>query len=219
VEATQAGGTRQLIIDTALQLFQEHGFDGTTMRAIAEAAGLSVGNAYYWFASKDHLVQAFYDRSQVEHADALRPLLADRPTFERRLHATLTSGIDTMQPYKAFAAAFFRTAADPSSPLSPFSKESEPARAASTALYAEAMRGSSLRLPPRLTEELPQLLWLFQMAVVLFWVHDSSPGSARTYALVDRTVPLVVKLINVARFRILRPVLDDILDLVRDLRS
>jgi AcrR family transcriptional regulator len=219
VEATQAGGTRQLIIDTALRLFQERGFDGTTMRAIADEAGLSVGNAYYWFASKDHLVQAFYDRSQVEHAEALHPLLADQPTFERRLHAALTSRIDTMQPYKAFAAAFFRTAADPSSPLSPFSKESEPARVASTALYAESMKGSSLRLPARLAEELPQLLWLYQMGVVLFWVHDTSAGSARTYALVDRTVPLVVKLINVARFRVLRSVLDDLLDLIRDLRS
>ena len=54
------GDTRQLIIDTALRLFEERGYAATTMRAIATEAGLAPSNAYYWFRSKDDLVQAFY---------------------------------------------------------------------------------------------------------------------------------------------------------------
>ena len=59
--------TRQLIRDTAMRLFRERGYAQTTMRAIAQEAGVAVGNAYYYFGSKDHLIQEFYAQSQVEH--------------------------------------------------------------------------------------------------------------------------------------------------------
>ena len=49
-----------------------------------------------------------------------------------------------------------------------------------------------------LREELPELLWLLWMGVVLFWVHDSSPGCARTYRLIDRVVPLVDRLVGLS---------------------
>jgi hypothetical protein len=55
------------------------------------------------------------------------------------------------------------------------------------------------------------------MGVVLYWVHDSSPGAARTYELVDRTVPLVVRLIGLARVPVLRSVVDDVVGLVKSL--
>jgi AcrR family transcriptional regulator len=45
--------TRALILETAMRLFQERGYDKTTMRAIASEAGVSVGNAYYYFESKE----------------------------------------------------------------------------------------------------------------------------------------------------------------------
>lgn len=210
--------TRQLIVDTALQLFQDVGYERTTMRAIATAAGVSVGNAYYYFESKDHLVQAFYDRSQVEHEAAARPVLAERTTLEERLRGVLLARVDTMQPYKEFAGSFFKTAADPNSPLSPFSPESAPARAAATALYAEALHGSGTKVPPALRDQLPELLWLYSMGIVLFWVHDRSSGVEKTYLLVERTVPIVVRLIGLSRYRVLRGVVEDVTGLLSELR-
>jgi len=55
--------------------------------------------------------------------------------------------------------------------------------------------------------------------VVLYWVHDVSPGSARTYALLERTVPIVVRLVGLARYRMLRGLVQDLLAVVRDLRA
>ena len=211
--------TRQLIVDTALQLFQDVGYERTTMRAIAAAAGVSVGNAYYYFESKDHLVQAFYDRSQLEHAAAARPVLESETGFEERLRGVLVARVDTMRPYKEFAGSFFKTAADPGSPLSPFSDESAPARAAATALYAQALLGSGAKVPPGWRDQLPELLWLYSMGIVLFWVHDRSPGVAKTYLLVERTVPIVVRLVALSRYRILRGVVDDVVRLISDLRA
>src|SRR3569832_1066559 len=54
--------TKALILETALEMFRESGYDNTTMRAVAQKAGVSLGNAYYYFHSKEYQIQAFYQR-------------------------------------------------------------------------------------------------------------------------------------------------------------
>ncbi len=48
--------SKKLIITTALQLFAENGFDKTSIRAIAETAGISLGLMYNYYKSKDELL-------------------------------------------------------------------------------------------------------------------------------------------------------------------
>src|SRR5215472_7168678 len=52
--------TRQRILDTALRLFATNGYDGTSMRDIAAAAGCSLGLAYRYFPSKEDMVLELY---------------------------------------------------------------------------------------------------------------------------------------------------------------
>lgn len=214
---TRGEQTRALILDTALRLFEKQGYERTTMRAIAAETGVSVGNAYYYFDSKEHLIQAFYDHNAQRHVAASRPILDRERDLAARLRNVLRAWVEVNQPYHEFAGAFFKTAADPHGPMSPFSRESAPARALVTGVFREVVEGSDAKVPPALRSELPNLLWLYQMGIVLYWVHDLSPGTERTYELIDRTVPLVVRLIGMARFRVMRGVLDDLLDLVRSL--
>lgn len=126
--------TRALILETALRLFQERGYDKTTMRAIAQEAGVSVGNAYYYFAGKEHLIQGFYDRIGAEHQAAIRPVLEREKDLEARIAGVLKAWLDVAEPYHEFAAQFFKNAADPESPLSP-SPPSRRARARSPSPY------------------------------------------------------------------------------------
>ena len=216
---TKSARTRTAIIDAALRLFRERGYDATTMRAIAGEAGVSVGNAYYYFDSKEHLIQGFYDRNQAAHRDAAEAVLAGEQDFAARLRGVLHAGIDVNQPYHSFAATFFKTAAEPSSPLSPFSRESSPAREAAIAIFREVVEGSSAKLDPELRKELPELLWLGWMGVVLFWVYDRSPGQRRTRRLIDGVVPLVDRLVGLSRLRVLRPALRQILALLDTIRD
>ena len=211
--------TRQAIVDAAMGLFRASGYDRTTMRAIADEAGVSLGNAYYYFGSKEHLIQAFYDQVQVEHAAAAQEALTGPSEFGPRLRGVLEAWVDIAGPYHEFAGKFFKNAAEPTSPLSPFSPESQGAREASVALFRTALDGSDLKLAPALRRELPELLWLLHMGVVLFWVHDTSPGQVRTRALVDRSVPLVDKLARMTRLPVVRGVVDDLVDLVVAVRG
>src|SRR5215470_533647 len=137
--------TRQLIVETALRLFRERGYTETTMRAIAAEAGVSVGNAYYYFDSKEHLVQQFYERLQAEHRAAAEPLLRREGDFGTRLRGVLTAWLDVAGPYHAFAAKFYTVAAEPSSPLSPFSAASSASRDAAVGLLREVLEGSSAK--------------------------------------------------------------------------
>lgn len=50
--------TRRLIVEAADQLFYEHGFDATSFADIARAVGLSRGNFYYHFKTKDEILSA-----------------------------------------------------------------------------------------------------------------------------------------------------------------
>ncbi|WP_411081966.1 TetR/AcrR family transcriptional regulator [Streptomyces sp. cmx-18-6] len=204
-KAAKSEQTRTLILETALRLFAERGYDRTTMRAIAQEAGVSVGNAYYYFSSKEHLVQGFYDRIAGEHAAAVRPVLADEEELADRIRGVLLIWLDVAEPYHRFAAQFFKNAADPDSPLSPFSDESAAAREAAISVHRETLAGSSTKSDPELAPLLPELLWLMQMGLVLFWVYDRSRGAERSRRLVERTAPIAARAIALSRFRVLRP--------------
>jgi AcrR family transcriptional regulator len=197
--------TRARILETALALFREQGYEGTTMRAIAAAAGVAVGNAYYYFPSKEHLIQEFYRRTHVEHLAACSGVLAGERDFKARLLGVMRTKVDTIAPYHRFAGVLFKTAADPASPLNPWSPESAPLRREATALFGEVAAGSGLRLGRDLRAALPALLWTYHMGVILYWIHDTSPGCSRTYRLVDGSVDLIVRLVALARLPPLRP--------------
>jgi AcrR family transcriptional regulator len=209
--------TRSLIVTTAMRLFTENGYDRTTMRSIAAEAGVSVGNAYYYFSSKEQLIQGFYDEIARLHLGAARDRLAGEPRFAERLKAVLLCWLELAEPYHRFGTQFFVNAADPESPLSPFSDESSAARDASIELMREVVEGSDVKLDPELRAQLPELLWLYQMGVVLFWVHDRSAGEKRSRMLVERSVPLLARLAALSRLRVFRPVSREIVDLIQDL--
>lgn len=213
--------TKARIVDAALRLFEQNGYQKTTMRAIASEAGVSLGNAYYYFASKEHLVQGFYDRIQTEHQLAATAALTGLGSHQAqdvtaRLLAVEHAFFDVAAPMHDLASSIFGAVADPRSPLSPFSGESTPARDASRAVFALAVEGSDLAVDKLLKPRVPELVWLAHMGVVLRWVHDGSPNQRTTRALVDRVVPLGVRVLRLTRFRPVRPVVRDLLGLLDD---
>ena len=50
--------TRQAIEDAALELYMKHGYHATSMRQIAEQAGLALGGIYNHFKSKEEIFEA-----------------------------------------------------------------------------------------------------------------------------------------------------------------
>lgn len=211
--------TKALILSTALEMLQERGYEQTTMRAIAQKAGVSLGNAYHYFGSKDHLIQAFYHRTHEDHLRASLPVLKRETSLKARLHTVIRLKIDTLEPYHEFAGVLFQTAAHPQSPLNPFAHAAAPIRRDSIKLFEELVEQTKERIPADLRAELPYLLWLYHMGIILFWIHDSSPRRERTYRLIDQTVDLFDKLISLASNPLMRPLRKRALKLVSEVRD
>ncbi|WP_308201789.1 TetR/AcrR family transcriptional regulator [Cellulomonas fimi] len=208
--------TRALVRATALRLFRERGYAATTMRLVAQEAGVATGNAYYHFASKDHLVQELYLDVTQDHARRSASVLAAGGDLATRLRGVLHAGLDAFDGYHAFGTEFVTVAIRPTSAASPFSAASGGARATSEQVFREVVEGAAPAVPRHLRADLPELLWLAQLGVTLFWVHDGSPGQRRTRALVDGAAPLVGRLVSLARLPVARRVTDDLLRLVRE---
>ncbi len=215
----RGGETRRRIVEAALRLFEERGYEKTTMRAVATEAGVSLGNAYYYFDSKDDLVQGFYQRQQEQHLAEARAVIAREPDVTQRLLLIERAFLDISRPFHQFAGSFFAVAADPKSPNSPFSPRSRAAREGATEIFREAVAGTDLVVDKELAPRLPDLLWLSHMGVVLHWVHDDSPDQRRTRLLIDRVVPLGVRLLRLTRRRPARPLVRQFLSLLDDLQD
>ena len=123
IKTPKGDQTKTLILETALEMFQERGYEQTTMRAIAEKANVSLGNAYYYFHSKEFLIQAFYHRTHEQQLAAILPAIQNDSSLKARLLTVMRVKIETLNPYHEFAGVLFKTAANPGSPLNPFAEE------------------------------------------------------------------------------------------------
>jgi AcrR family transcriptional regulator len=68
---------RQRILEAATVLFAEHGFEGTGLRAIAEAAGLRPGSLYHYFPSKEAIMAALIEDTVRGPRQGIRRLSAE----------------------------------------------------------------------------------------------------------------------------------------------
>ena len=92
--------SRARIVEHALRLFAERGFEGTTVRAIAESAGISQGLLYNYFAGKDELLLAIFDESMRDvEASFAR---AERAEPGARTAALVRAAFDVLQQNRLF---------------------------------------------------------------------------------------------------------------------
>jgi AcrR family transcriptional regulator len=89
--AVPPSDTREVILEAALAIFADDGFDGATTRDIAARAGVSLGLLRYHFGSKTELWKAAVDRAFAELGANLAGALGDPSVTddERRLRRML----------------------------------------------------------------------------------------------------------------------------------
>ena len=219
-QATEKGEqSRSHILECALGSFRRRGFDESRMREIALEAGVALGAAYYYFPSKDAIIQAYYDSVQAEHerrvAEALAEALAGgKLSLRQRLGAALHSKLDIVAQDRRLLGAIFRYAGEPEHPLSCLGPATEAARRHSIAVFARALEGE--KFPPDLGELLPVALWALHMGILVYFIYDRSAGQQRTRKLVDGALDLIVRMLVLAKSPLLKPVRGKLLSLLRE---
>ncbi|TBN56815.1 TetR/AcrR family transcriptional regulator [Glaciihabitans arcticus] len=211
--------TRAKISETALASFKQRGYEQTTLRLIASEVGVSVGNAYYYFPTKNHLVQELYVRVQDEHLERATSDLHGATDLATRLERALLAGIDTLGPFHDSATGFLAAAIGPQSPVSPFGEDAAAPREAAIDVFRLVVSGASTSIPADLRGRLPELLWLAYMGLALFWVYDRSVGQAKTRRLAHRASKLFGSALPLARLPFVRGPLNELLDIIQEARS
>src|ERR1700732_2388861 len=80
---------RQRILEAAERAFVRHGFHATTMQHVAEEIGMSAGNLYRYFPSKEAIVEGLCAVDQAERARAFAELMAHSGNIMEALCAGL----------------------------------------------------------------------------------------------------------------------------------
>lgn len=89
--------TREKIIQAAMRLFEELGYEKTTSNEIASAAGVSVGSFYVYFTDKRQVLLEVFDRVADELFknvfESLKPEDLFGPELRPRIHQAITKAI------------------------------------------------------------------------------------------------------------------------------
>jgi len=199
--------TREALYRVAVGLFASQGYEQTTLRAIADRAGVSPGLLYRYFPSKRAVVLALYDELSAEFQERARAM--PRGRWRDRFAFALETSLEVLGPHRGTLVALVPVlvgGADAGlfAPATAFSRE----RVQSA--FVEAVTGAGDAPRGGGAAALGRALDLVHLAVLLLWLLDRSEGqraTARLVAVVRRALPAFAL---AYRMRVLR-------DLVRDL--
>jgi len=179
----KARRTRERILEAALALFAERGYEATTMRDVAREAGASLGLAYRYFASKEEFALALYMRLAEESEEWARDGLGGGTVAERFERAMLAK-LDQVSPHRGPLAALLARTLDPNSRLSALGEGTAGVREKMGGVFEEVVRGASDAPGDRQSRELGNVLYALHLAILLYWFHDRTPEARATRDLV-----------------------------------
>jgi len=205
--------TRRQIFESALQLFRERGFDSTTMQEIAKHAMVVKSAAYYYFPSKEAIVQTYYETVQSEQERLCEEVFAETKDLKTRLATALHSKFDLAKDDRNLLGVVFRYTGEPEHPLSCLGPGTAEIRCRSTQVFRNAI--AEEKLPNDLKALLPVALWALQMGLLVMFLYDSSENQRRTRRMADGALDLTLKLLGLAKLAVLKPIRTKVLLLLR----
>jgi AcrR family transcriptional regulator len=190
--------TKSRIVAAALTLFRVKGFEATTTKAIARKARVAEGTVFNYFPTKEDIALHFLEQ-EVEHAMASvrgNARLRKAP-LEEQLFALVQTQLEFLAPHERFIGAAFVQALKPGSRLGLFSPSAQALQYRYLAfvqdLVDEAIRRGEMTAAGWWT---PHVFWVYDLGVLLYWLHDTSPGKQQTLAFLDRSLKIGVAVLG-----------------------
>lgn len=96
VKVQDGNSTRERLEQVAARLFQEKGFDGTSIRELAKELGMESASLYYYFSSKEELLYAISREALEEVIAAVQPLAEGNLSGDEACKALIDTHISLM---------------------------------------------------------------------------------------------------------------------------
>lgn len=190
---TQQAKNHRLILQTAVDLMTQHGFEGTTMKQIARAAGLGDATIYKYFPTKEKLVMAYFEQAM---GDALA-LMEKTPqqndfSLQERLQLLIDSVLETLLADREFVGIARRLVERAPLLLLGEQLPGKPVLKQAFMALLEQAEASAEIVPCGFKTSLAGLLADYVYAVVAYWLRDESEGFSNTTQMVDLSLGVLV---------------------------
>lgn len=172
-----------------MSAFAQRGYDATSIRDVAAAAGVSVALVYRCFPTKEHFAIALYDRL----ANALVERAVELPTgtVAERFVAAMRFKLELVAPHRRTLIALAARAIDPAARAAVFGTSTEVVRSKVSGVFWLVVSGST-DAPREGGARLAGLLYALHLGLVLLSLQDEDGALAqRTLELVAVALPTV----------------------------
>ena len=180
---------RERLYETAIRLISKHGYESTTLRTVADNAGVSVGLLYKYFPNKRAVVIELYDRLSAEFVSRVADAKAGK--WRDRFIFALKTSLDVLGPHRSTLAALIPVlVGDPNEGV--FAPSAAPSRLRVEKAFHDAVSGATDAPAAKLASALARLLYVLHLSVILWWLLDRSPRQKATeglIALLQRILP------------------------------
>jgi AcrR family transcriptional regulator len=198
--------TRERLFEVASVLIAEAGYEATTLRQIAEHAGVSVGNVYHYFPSKDAVALELYDRLSTEYAE--RASCLPEGTWVRRALHALRCALEVLGPHRETLSGLLGILlGDAEKGL--LGSVTGGSRARVMQVFERAVNEADDAPADTLAQPIARLAYLAHMAVLLFWLLDRSPDARATERLLETAEGLAPLAPALIRTLLLLPMVRD----------
>ncbi len=184
VTAETREATRRKILECAQVQFRSVGFEATTTRDIAKAAGIATGTLFNYFPTKEAIVGNLILNSQTM---TLQCDPETHETLEEALFAHAAATLRRLKSNRTFLLPVVETTLSPLIRTSP-DDVGQAFRTAHLEMVCEVARPfieDALLTPVSL-----QMYWTLYLGVLSFWTGDTSPKQEDTLALLDQSIAM-----------------------------
>jgi AcrR family transcriptional regulator len=173
---------RERLYQKATRLIARHGYEATTLRAVADTAGVSVGLLYKYFPSKRAVVIELYDRLSAEFVSRAAGTKSGK--WRDRFIYALKMSLEVLGPHRNTLAALIPVlVGDPDEGV--FAESAASSRLRVERIFHIAVTGATDVPAPKVATALGRLLYLLHLSVILWWLLDRSPRQRATEGLVS----------------------------------
>jgi len=184
----QGAAAKDRLYAVAIGMIATRGYEATTLRDIANKAGVSVGLLYRYFPSKQAVVIALYDELSSDYERQAANMPAGR--WRDRFIFALTTSFDVLKPHKTALRALTPVlVGDPEEGI--FASSTSFSRLRVQRVFESAVTEAADAPKKPLAEALGRLLYLVHLSVLLWWLLDKSANQRATTTLVSLTRQLL----------------------------
>ena len=183
ITVEKKNATRRRIVEAALELFRTRGFDATTTRDIARAAGIATGTLFNYFDTKEAIIGQMAEEA-IAGARARVTRQAVDATLEEELFALVAAQLRLFKPLRKFITPLLETVLSPLA-VARHTGIDETLRVEHLETVASMARHHGLA---DISPVSVQVYWSLYTGVLAFWCADKSPRQEDTLALLDQSL-------------------------------